>query len=624
MKEYPKVFTLVRHGIQEPVVVRDRESHLALRTELELLFRFSQHAGREYVDALKTRWSQLEGRQFLGCASLREDIDDMFTIICDGLEPRNRQMRAQMDRAFPDIAREIEVDRIEHEAAQFRLEVAKQIRESNVEGADTMSDAFAEGKDDKVEANTSELDELDAILAEAVGEVEQGETVASAGAPTKGRTPAATPSSDTSATPAQPAELDAAPTPAAERASQSSDTTKPASADAVSDASLPDEWNEADLDDLNAQLTEALGEDAAPVASAPLNLDEALSAEDSADAADNATADDATEDVPAPSEPVEAEATAPNEAAELLDEWDNLVNEVDDTAEAIASAAKEVEALEDEVLPEVIGGADGPPVDDDVTASPTDQAEAKADAEGQPAGTQEDVLAEAVEDTQAAATDDADTLAQESEDASPALDEPVSAESSTAPAAEGSFQDVEPHAPELPADADDATAPESEPEFTDSPETIEPVASEPAAHEDAAGDPVADEPAADETVAAEADTPLPDPAALSPATAETEDVLDATFDQVRGQLESAMNSLRDALYQVNHVRQEAVSRVNQARKFKQVADRALDTGRKFSQAHLEASKARSAYEDAQLQAEALRQAWEDAQRAAGEAADLLS
>ena len=145
MAAFPRIITIVRRGVPEPIVVPDAETLLSVRTELELLHQFSQHATPDVLEALIQRRNDLDHTEFLGRAKLKCDLEEMQAILSDGLQQDNKQSRQVIDRDYPEVARRIDSHTIEEDARAFRRDVALQIEHSSDTNVQALSAVFQKG-----------------------------------------------------------------------------------------------------------------------------------------------------------------------------------------------------------------------------------------------------------------------------------------------------------------------------------------------------------------------------------------------------------------------------------------------------------------------------------------------
>jgi len=153
---FPQTYQIVRRGVITPVTVRDHETLLSLRTELELVVRFGAGATGPVVAALDAKLARIQSEGIGQTDPPAADIEDMRTILSDGLNPAAAAAIAEMDADFPQARGEINMESIQQESEQFHQDVADEIETSGVPDAEELGRAFTQATGSVSSPSTSE------------------------------------------------------------------------------------------------------------------------------------------------------------------------------------------------------------------------------------------------------------------------------------------------------------------------------------------------------------------------------------------------------------------------------------------------------------------------------------
>ena len=168
MPSLPRDYTVVRKGQPCQVTVQDTEHLIRLRSELDLVARAAAETGLEVAAALAERADRLGD----------ENIRELQQIIEHAHNPINVTAAAQIDADFPSLREQMEVDVIEREARQIRVDIAHHAGGGSAEAA---SDGETAAKTSPDDANSEPraLDapsEIDAQLTDLEGTLEDMDT----------------------------------------------------------------------------------------------------------------------------------------------------------------------------------------------------------------------------------------------------------------------------------------------------------------------------------------------------------------------------------------------------------------------------------------------------------------
>lgn len=163
MAAFPRTYEVVRSGQVQAATVHDADELIALRAELELRLRFGRGATERVRGALGARIGRLRAEGTGDVASAVAQLEDMQSILVDGMAPENLTAARRMDADFPTLCGALDMDEIKNESDQFHQDVAAEISASGVPDADALAEAFAEASAPEGACEPSPQERLDVI-----------------------------------------------------------------------------------------------------------------------------------------------------------------------------------------------------------------------------------------------------------------------------------------------------------------------------------------------------------------------------------------------------------------------------------------------------------------------------